>query len=504
MVDILFLVLPRLELRAPITAPAILKATVENHGYKAFCYDLNLDLWLNVNTEKYGNIWFDTDLTFRYEDKFNHFWEEVISTHAERWIENIKEKNPKWIGITIFSQRSKLITFAICKLIRKRLPNIKIVVGGPYTEFIGSPLYSQKLVDAYVVAEGEKAILEILNNNFDYPGINGKPASQINDLDFIPIPDYSDFPMDKYPKTWSDPRIRNEKKMGTEFIYITGSRGCVRKCSFCDIESVWPKFRFRSGKSIAEEMKVQNQKYGSKKFLFTDSLINGSVKQLKDVCETLIKYKNNEEMAPVLWQGQFIARPEHQMPEEIYSLMKEAGCFFVSIGIESGSEKVRNDMKKMFDDKAMDFTFQMCAKYDIEMAWLLLVGYPTETEEEFQKTLDMLEKYNWINQKGLIRSVALGPTLDINQGSPLYRDQEKLGITWDENNHWVYGDNTREVRIRRWLRLKEKCLELNYPVVEKATDHLLMELEKITNQKTTQNQIYDHYNEGLGPMGPSV
>ena len=157
----------------------------------------------------------------------------------------------------------------------------------------------------------------------------------------------------------------------------------------------------------------------------------------------------------------------------------------------------------MFDDKAMDFTFRMCAKHNIEMAWLLLVGYPTETEEEFQKTLDMLEKYNWVNKKGLVRSVALGPTLDIVPGSPLAWNQEKMGITWDENKHWVYKDNTREVRIRRWLRLKEKCLELKYPVVEKATDHLLAELEKITNQKQNVSHIYDHYNEG-GAMGPSV
>jgi len=192
------------------------------------------------------------------------------------------------------------------------------------------------------------------------------------------------------------------------------------------------------------------------------------------------------------------------MGEEVYQLMSEAGLKFVSIGVESGSEKVRNDMKKMFDDSAMDFTFRMCAKYNIHMAWLLLVGYPTETEDEFQKTLDMLEKYNWINQKGLIKSIALGPTLDIVPGSPLWNDQEKLGITWDENNHWVYKDNTKEVRIRRWLRLKEKCLELNYPVLEKATDHLLSELELITKQKQLVSQIYDHYNEGVGPMGPSV
>ena len=504
MTDILFLTLPRLELRAPITAPAILKSMVEKHGYSAFCYDLNLDLWLNIDTQKYGNVWFDTDLTFRYKDKFKEFWDTVICDHTDRWIKTIREKNPKWIGITIFSQRSKWISIAICELIKTNFPDVKIAVGGPFAEHTGPNLYKKGLADAYVIGEGEEAIINILKGNFEFPGVNGIPPQQINDLDTIPIPDYSDFLMEKYPTTWSDPRIKEEDKMGTEFIYITGSRGCVRKCSFCDIQSVWPKFRYRSGKSVADEMCEQNQKYGSKRFLFTDSLLNGSVKQLKDICNTLIDYRQQGIMKPVRWQGQFIARPEHQMGEDVYELMSEAGLKFVSIGVESGSEKIRNDMKKMFNDEAMNFTFRMCAKYDVQMAWLLLVGYPTETEEEFQKTLDMLDKYNWINETGLVRSVALGPTLDIVPGSPLWKNQKQLGITWDENKHWVYKDNTREVRIRRWLRLKEKCLNLGYPVVEKATDHLLAELEKITNQKQLVSQIYDHYNEGGGPMGPSL
>jgi radical SAM superfamily enzyme YgiQ (UPF0313 family) len=503
MTDIIFLTLPRLELRAPITAPAILKATVEAHGFKAYCYDLNLDLWLNVDTEQHGNVWFDTDLTFRYEDKFDDFWEEVIHEHSLRWIEKIKSKKTKWIGMTIFSQRSKWITIRMCKLIRETFPDIKIVVGGPFAEHTGPNVYKKGLADAYVVGEGEQAIVSILQGNFDVPGVNGNPPEQIDDLDTIPIPDYSDFQIDKYPKTWSDPRIKNEHKMGTDFVYITGSRGCVRKCSFCDIQSVWPKFRYRSGASIAKEMQVQNAAYGSRRFLFTDSLLNGSVKQLKDICTTLIDYRDKGMMKPVLWQGQFIARPQHQMDEETYALMAEAGLKFVSIGVESGSEKVRDDMKKMFNDEAMDFTFRMCAKYGIEMAWLMMVGYPTEDEAEFQKTLDMLDKYNWINEGKLVRSVALGPTLDIVPGSPLFWNQKELGITWDQNDHWVYKDNTREVRIRRWLRLKEKCLELGYPVVEKATDHLLAELEKITNQKQVVQHIYDHYNEG-GSMGPSV
>lgn len=497
--DIVFLTLPRLELRSPITAPALLKACVENEGFSAYCIDLNLDLWLRLDSEKYGHVWFDTDLTFRHEDKFIPFWNDVILPCAENWLQLIQEKNPRWIGITVFSQRSKWVTIQLCKLLRERMPTVKIVTGGPYSEQVSPSLFKDKLADAYVVGEGEEAIVHVLKENFDSPGINGRPPVQNSDLNSIPIPNYDDFHLDKYPKTWNDPRIKDPTRMGTDFVYITGSRGCVRKCEFCDVTSIWPKYRIRSGQSIAKEIEVQNRRYGSKRFLFTDSLLNGSVKQLEDLCFALINSREQGLISPVLWQGQFIARPESHMHDQAYELMKKAGCFFVSIGVESGSEKVRNDMRKLFDNDALDYTFRSCAKYGIEMAWLLLVGYPTETESDFQETLNLLEKYNWINQMGLVRSVALGPTLDIVPGSPLFKKQKEMEITWDKNGNWVLGDNNRVMRINRWLRLKNKCLELGYPVVEKATEHLLTELEKY-GEKPAVSHIYDHFNENLGSM----
>ncbi len=497
--DIILLTLPRLELRSPITAPAILKASVESVGFNAFCLDLNLDLWHQLDSQKYGHIWFDTDLSFRHEDKFKVFWETTLLPHATQWIESIIDLSPRWVGMTIFSQRSKLISVALCRLIREKAPQIKIVVGGPFVAQTGPKMFAEGFVDAYVVGEGEEALIHVLKGQLDAPGINGQPPAQMTDLNTIPIPNYDDYDLSKYPQTWADPRIKDHKKMGSEYIYITGSRGCVRKCDFCDVQSIWPKYRYRSGENIALEMKTQNNKYGTKKFLFTDSLLNGSVKQLQDLCNNLIRYKENGEMTDVLWQGQFIARPENQMNESNYELMKRAGCFFVSIGVESGSEKVRNDMKKMFDNEALDFTFKACAKYGIQMAWLLLVGYPTETEEDFKATLDLLEKYQWINQMGLVRSVALGPTLDIVPGSPLHKRQHEMGITWDENNNWVLNDNNRVVRIQRWLRLKKKCLELKYPIVEKATEHLMHELEKY-GEKPVATMMYDHFNENPGGM----
>lgn len=497
--DIIFLTLPRLELRSPITAPAILKACVENAGFKAHCIDLNVDLWHRLDSKKFGHVWFDTDLSFRHEDKFNAFWIETLLPYAQDWVQDLKNKNPRWVGITIFSQRSRWIALYLCRLIRQEMPHCKIVIGGPFVSQVGPKFFAEGAIDAYVIGEGEEAIVDVLNGRLDCPGINGKPPVQMGDMDRIPIPNYDDYDFSKYPKTWPDPRVKDEGKMGSEYIYITGSRGCVRKCDFCDVQSIWPKYRFRSGESIALEMKVQNNKYGIKNFLFTDSLLNGSVKQLEDLCHSLVKFREQGEMTDVQWQGQFIARPEFHMKDSVYQLMRKAGLFFVSIGVESGSEKVRNDMKKMFDNSALDYTFKACAKHNIQMAWLLLVGYPTETEEDFQETLDMLDRYQWINEMGLVRSVALGPTLDIVPGSPLYNRQKDLGITWDENGNWVLGENNRIVRIQRWLRLKKKCLELNYPVVEKATEHLMMELEKY-GEKIEEKPIYDHFNENPGSM----
>jgi len=89
-------------------------------------------------------------------------------------------------------------------------------------------------------------------------------------------------------------------------------------------------------------------------------------------------------------------------------------------------------------------------------------------------------------------------------GSPLYRDQEKLGISWDNRGHWVCGSNTRILRINRWLKLKEHCLKLGYPVTEKATEHLLEELAILSyDTKQDIDQIANNMHN-IGPMGPSV
>jgi radical SAM superfamily enzyme YgiQ (UPF0313 family) len=145
------------------------------------------------------------------------------------------------------------------------------------------------LCDAVIFGEGEISLRELLNDNWQYPGINNTHFRQVTDLDSLPLPDYSGFNW----KDYTDPRI-----------LITGSRGCVRHCTFCDIDLTWPKFTFRSAHHLVEEIRKATYEYGLTKFEFTDSLINGSIKNFNQFNELLIQAKaKNPAMASVTYTG---------------------------------------------------------------------------------------------------------------------------------------------------------------------------------------------------------
>ncbi len=482
--DIMIATVPKLQLRSPIIGPAILKSVAQDAGFTCLTVDWNLDLWHSHLGRKYPEWWYDTDLVFRYEANFKKKFEEMKPL-VKKWVDQVEELSPRWLGLCIFSQRSKFMTIEICKELKSRNLETKIVVGGPFVHYCGNNFLNRGYVDAYIEGEGEHALVALLKGE-DHGGVNGF-APQIDDLDQIPIPDYSDCDFSLYPKRYEQPEIYDPKKMGSDILYITGSRGCVRRCSFCDVGFQWKKFRYRSGKSIAEEMLTQHRTHGIRRFYFTDSLLNGSVPILKELCETLIETYKRENMKKLRWQGQFICRPKKSMPPEIFDLMAEAGYEYVSMGVESISEKVRNDMKKHFSNEDLLYTLEQCHRTGVTVSMLMMVGFPTETESDFQETLKFFEENQRYRDSGTIRTVTLGPTCEIVKGSPLYFDVDKLGIHFDEMGHWVYKDNNMKTRIDRYIRFHNLMKNLNYDLTAKTVAHLeeeliqIQELEKLSS-----------------------
>lgn len=463
---------PRTANHMPSPALAALKPCVENAGFACHTIDLNIELYTDLknNFEQFKEIdtYFQTDLRYLSQDEIDlspllkqkqtltKKSLELYKEHLNKWADYIISLKTDWIGVSVLSVNSVLYTADLCEVLKEKT-KCKIMLGGPGVSTFGISgasnfgefMIATKLADAYISGEGERSIVALLKGE-KYDGYQ-----QIDNLDELPDPDYSDFDFSKYSNK-------------NQAVAITGSRGCVRNCTFCDIKSAWKHYRYRSGKSLAKEIANHYKNFGSTEFYFTDSLINGSLKAFEEFLDAMVEAKQQGIISEqVMWSGQFICRPIHQFTEEWFEKMKIAGAKQLHIGIESGSESVMHDMGKKLSNDDIDFTIRMLTKYQIQCDMLMIVGYPTETEKDFNETLSLLDRLSPYNEQGTISGVNLGKTMVVLPGSPIGENLAHWGIEYDENNNWFSTKNpslTFKERVRRRIVAQEKCEELGYMV----------------------------------------
>ena len=117
----------------------------------------------------------------------------------------------------------------------------------------------------------------------------------------------------------------------------------------------------------------------------------------------------------------------------------------------------------------------------------MIVGYPTETEKDFNETLSLLDRLSSYNEQGTISGVNLGKTMVVLPGSPIGQNMSHWGIEYDENNNWFSTKNpslTFKERVKRRILAQEKCEELGYmvrwPLTTLKTLHENLKLNKET------------------------
>jgi radical SAM superfamily enzyme YgiQ (UPF0313 family) len=255
------------------------------------------------------------------------------------------------------------------------------------------------------------------------------------------IPNYDDIDWGRY------------KSLDFKTIYITGSRGCVKRCTFCNVYEIWPEYKFRSAESITNEIVYLTKKYHRRTFKFTDSLINGSMKAYRQLLLNLIEHK--KEYPEFIWKSQWIIRSKTQSPEQDYELMSNSGCDDLEIGLESFSEDIRFHMGKKFTNEDMWWCLDMLKKYNIPATLLMITGYPIETEKHHKHTLKLIKK---LYQEGYVKNSS-GKTMIFFSFTPMLLsntiyDMYKNELDYYHNEiEWKYKDNTREVRLRRYAEI---------------------------------------------------
>lgn len=460
------LAVPRIEPHRPPPGPAIIARVVADSGYDVTLLDLNIKFfhWCRqhgLDFYSFDGVWDrQRDLTLEQQ--------QVLDQFVDHWVQVIINSDYQFILISVFGISGTYFTRLLLQQLRPRT-RAQIIVGGMGAGSVdlvdsercfGRTLQEQGLIDIFVTGEGEQVILSAMAGQSG-PGINNNHPVQINDIDDLTPPDYSFFDLGEY----------DYLVPGQRDVYITGSRGCVRRCTYCDIERYWPKYRYRSGRSIADEIIMQYERHGITRFYFTDSLINGSLKAFTDMCEQLSRYQFDK---PISWSGQFIFRDRKSVPRDHFAMIKSAGGNQFYVGIETGSDRVRFEMGKKFTNEDIDFQLQECSRFGINIMPLMFTGYITEKLQDHQDNLACFSRWQRYVADGTINGVELGSNLLILPGAPVERMIESHGIHFilDDDrtpvlNLWNSQSNpdltTRE-RIRRKIEIHETAMRYAWPV----------------------------------------
>ena len=188
--------------------------------------------------------------------------------------------------------------------------------------------------------------------------------------------------------------------------------------------------------------------------------------------QTLIQYYESHDLPDrhFTYSSHAIVRKHTAMRPVDFEHMARAGAETMVLGIESGSDQVLADMRKDFTMVDLDYNMAQYSKNNMQVYFLMITGFPTETEQDHQASLDMLTRYQRFVADGTIIGVNLGTTLTIEQGTPMFDHPETLNIIGINNQppqgaDWMCASNpelTYKKRILRRIQIQEHCEQLGY------------------------------------------
>lgn len=296
---------------------------------------------------------------------------------------------PEIVGITSDSF-SFSTAIEIANAIKEVSKDIVTVVGGPHANVYPIDPLKYNSVDITVFGEGERTVLElwekIMNAESlaDVKGIAWKdndkivtnqPRGLIESLDELPFPARHLFPMEKYER-------KMEQYLGNvePVDWINSSRGCVYNCTFCDNREIFGNYRYRSPKSIADEIELLVSEYGIKGIYFRESLFTLNKKRVLGICSEL-KMRGLD----IVWACD--SRVD-TIDKEMLLSMKDAGCRTVWFGIESGNQEVLDYIHKGITISQIKNAIKLSHKCGLRTGGSFMIGIPGENISQMHETIN--------------------------------------------------------------------------------------------------------------------
>jgi anaerobic magnesium-protoporphyrin IX monomethyl ester cyclase len=325
----------------------------------------------------------------------NQYNVDVIDCQAlkctyEEYKSEVGKRQPDIVGITSTTLTYKS-ALRIAEITKEVCPNCLTLLGGSHVSFWDDKALQEcPSLDIVVRKEGENTMLEIAERaeaDKDYYDVVGTTCRKdgeivknpdrpyIENLDSLPFPAHHLWPIERL------------RKYGTVVFPLVTSRGCVYWCDFCAaVRMFGRRYRMRSPKSVVDELEYLQRTFGAQQFTFYDDAFTVDQDRAAEICEEIKKRK-----LKVKWDCE--TRVD-MVTKELLLDMKEAGCFAVWFGVESGSQPVLDAMRKGISPAQTIKAFKWAKEVGLMTVANVVLGFPSETKETIWQTIKFIEKLN--------------------------------------------------------------------------------------------------------------
>jgi radical SAM superfamily enzyme YgiQ (UPF0313 family) len=314
-----------------------------------------------------------------------------ISRLTQKELETeFKKRQPDIVGVTSATV-TYLPALEVVKAAKHALPNCLTLMGGPHVTVMDEQTLSESPeVDIIVRGEGEQTLLELaklvsdrsLKNLGEVAGITFRKNGQIfhnpdrpliKNIDELPFPAHKHFEVSMY-------RI-----LGRTYLPIITSRGCPYQCTFCLASRMCGRgFRARNPSKVVDELEWLRDTFGAGAVAFYDDTFTFDVKRAVAICDEMQKRK-----VSLPWDCR--TRVD-RVSKELLTKLWNTNCQLIHFGVESGSQKMLDAMKKGTTVEQNATAIKWAKEVGISVAISVVVGYPGETPELLKQTIDFIRR----------------------------------------------------------------------------------------------------------------
>lgn len=339
--------------------------------------------------------------------------------------ELLRQQRPALLGVSC-TTASFHDAVRLAQLAKSELPDLKVAFGGPHVSALKNQvLECADVIDYAVMGEGEQTMLELAQLGGEYPAdvagivwrssdgtlVNNGYRSDVLVLDDLPYPAYEK--LAGYPHAYKLPIFNYPTAPNSSCI---SSRGCPYSCSYCDRSVFRRTFRFNSAEYLYNHLEYLKQRFGIRHINFYDDQFTFHRNRVEEFCRMMID-------RPLGMTFNCAVRAEH-VDRELLSLMKAAGCWMVSLGIESGDEALLSQHRQNANLDLLATTIRTIKGCGIRTKGLLMMGLPGENEESIRRSMEYVYSLP-IDDFNLAKFTPF-------PGSPIYEKIHQLG-SFDED-----------------------------------------------------------------------